>query len=159
MQIPQTKPNSVAIYFLVDPRSPDKIRYVGQSMTPRIRHLQHCAESATSAKGEWIESLRQIARPGESGLLTNSSLVPKPKPAPDAKPKPKPKADPKPVEIQVQQSEDSPLPLLAAAERDAIVQMLKTTNNNKLEASKRLGIGRQTLYNKIALYGIKVTKT
>jgi transcriptional regulator of acetoin/glycerol metabolism len=34
--------------------------------------------------------------------------------------------------------------------------MLKETNGNKLEAAKRLGIGRQTLYNKIEAYGIEV---
>jgi DNA-binding NtrC family response regulator len=36
------------------------------------------------------------------------------------------------------------------------VQMLKETNGNKLETAKRLGIGRQTLYNKIKAYGIEI---
>ena len=40
-------------------------------------------------------------------------------------------------------------------ERNAIVQMLKETGGNKLETAKRLGIGRQTLYNKIKAYGIE----
>ena len=44
--------------------------------------------------------------------------------------------------------------LLEAVERNAIIQMLKETNGNKLETAKRLGIGRQTLYNKIKAYGI-----
>lgn len=51
---------------------------------------------------------------------------------------------------------DTNFTLLEGVERNAIVQMLKDTNGNKLEAAKRLGIGRQTLYNKIKAYGIEV---
>ena len=46
--------------------------------------------------------------------------------------------------------------LLEGVERNTIVQMLKETGGNKLETAKRLGIGRQTLYNKIKAYGIEV---
>jgi DNA-binding NtrC family response regulator len=53
------------------------------------------------------------------------------------------------------QAKESPdLTLMEAMERNAILQMLKDTNGNKLETAKRLGIGRQTLYNKIKMYGI-----
>jgi len=48
------------------------------------------------------------------------------------------------------------LTLMEAMERNTIVQMLKETRGNKLETAKRLGIGRQTLYNKIKNYGIEV---
>ena len=48
------------------------------------------------------------------------------------------------------------LTLLEGMERNTIVQMLKETNGNKLETAKRLGIGRQTLYNKIKAYNIAV---
>jgi two-component system response regulator AtoC len=51
---------------------------------------------------------------------------------------------------------DTNFTLLEGVERNAIVQMLKDTGGNKLEAAKRLGIGRQTLYNKIKAYGIEV---
>jgi DNA-binding NtrC family response regulator len=51
---------------------------------------------------------------------------------------------------------DSSFTLLEGVERNAIIQMLKETGGNKLEAAKRLGIGRQTLYNKIKAYGIEV---
>ena len=51
---------------------------------------------------------------------------------------------------------DSSFTLLEGVERNAIIQMLKETNGNKLETAKRLGIGRQTLYNKIKAYGIEV---
>ncbi|MGV3774095.1 MAG: sigma-54-dependent transcriptional regulator [Verrucomicrobiales bacterium] len=46
--------------------------------------------------------------------------------------------------------------LLEGMERNTIIQTLKDTNGNKLEAARRLGIGRQTLYNKIKAYGINV---
>ena len=53
-------------------------------------------------------------------------------------------------------SSDTNFTLLEGVERNAIIQMLKETDGNKLEAAKRLGIGRQTLYNKIKAYGIEV---
>jgi len=52
--------------------------------------------------------------------------------------------------------QDTNFTLLEGVERNAIVQMLKETGGNKLETAKRLGIGRQTLYNKIKAYGIDV---
>lgn len=54
------------------------------------------------------------------------------------------------------ESQDTNFTLLEGVERNAIIQMLKETGGNKLEAAKRLGIGRQTLYNKIKAYGIDV---
>ncbi|HYG22960.1 MAG TPA: sigma-54 dependent transcriptional regulator [Verrucomicrobiae bacterium] len=55
-----------------------------------------------------------------------------------------------------EQAMDTNFTLLEGVERNAIVQMLKETGGNKLETAKRLGIGRQTLYNKIKAYGIDV---
>jgi DNA-binding NtrC family response regulator len=54
------------------------------------------------------------------------------------------------------ETQDTNFTLLEGVERNAIIQMLKETGGNKLEAAKRLGIGRQTLYNKIKAYGIEV---
>lgn len=54
------------------------------------------------------------------------------------------------------ESSDTNFTLLEGVERNAIQQMLKETAGNKLEAAKRLGIGRQTLYNKIKAYGLEV---
>jgi len=51
---------------------------------------------------------------------------------------------------------DTNFTLLEGVERNAIIQTLKETGGNKLETAKRLGIGRQTLYNKIKAYGIEV---
>jgi len=48
------------------------------------------------------------------------------------------------------------LSLMSAMERNTILQMLKETGGNKLETAKRLGIGRQTLYNKIKAYEIQL---
>ena len=60
------------------------------------------------------------------------------------------------VKPEAEQSQDTNFTLLEGVERNAIVQMLKETGGNKLETAKRLGIGRQTLYNKIKAYGIEV---
>ncbi len=57
---------------------------------------------------------------------------------------------------EAEQTQDTNFTLLEGVERNAIVQMLKETGGNKLETAKRLGIGRQTLYNKIKAYGIEV---
>ncbi len=60
-------------------------------------------------------------------------------------------------EIRMVPSEghDTSFTLLEGVERNAIIQMLRETGGNKLETAKRLGIGRQTLYNKIKAYGIE----
>jgi DNA-binding NtrC family response regulator len=55
-----------------------------------------------------------------------------------------------------EETTDTNFTLLEGVERNAIIQMLKETGGNKLETAKRLGIGRQTLYNKIKAYGIEV---
>ncbi len=49
---------------------------------------------------------------------------------------------------------DQNLTLMEAMERNKIVEVLRETNGNKQETAKRLGIGRQTLYNKIKAYEI-----
>ena len=54
------------------------------------------------------------------------------------------------------ESADTNFTLLEGVERNAIIQTLKETGGNKLETAKRLGIGRQTLYNKIKADGIEV---
>jgi DNA-binding NtrC family response regulator len=51
---------------------------------------------------------------------------------------------------------DTNFTLLEGVERNVIIQTLKETEGNKVEAAKRLGVGRQTLYNKIKAYGIEV---
>jgi DNA-binding NtrC family response regulator len=60
------------------------------------------------------------------------------------------------IRVAGDESMDTNFTLLEGVERNAIIQMLKETGGNKLETAKRLGIGRQTLYNKIKAYGIEV---
>jgi DNA-binding NtrC family response regulator len=55
-----------------------------------------------------------------------------------------------------EEPENTSLTLLEGMERQTIIQMLRETSGNKLETAKRLGIGRQTLYNKIKAYNISV---
>jgi DNA-binding NtrC family response regulator len=55
----------------------------------------------------------------------------------------------------VPDEDESGLTLLEGMERNTIIQLLKETGGNKLETAKRLGIGRQTLYNKIKAYAIE----
>jgi DNA-binding NtrC family response regulator len=55
----------------------------------------------------------------------------------------------------VSEGEGSGLSILEGVERNTIVQMLKETGANKVETARRLGIGRQTLYNKIRQYRIQ----
>ena len=60
------------------------------------------------------------------------------------------------VKVVHLEGHDTNFTLLEGVERNAIIQMLKETGGNKFETAKRLGIGRQTLYNKIKAYGIDV---
>ena len=60
-----------------------------------------------------------------------------------------------PAQAPAEQAEASNYTLMEAMERNTIMQMLKETRGNKLETAKRLGIGRQTLYNKIKAYAIE----
>lgn len=55
----------------------------------------------------------------------------------------------------VASSPENNLTLMEAMERNTILQMLKNTQGNKFETARRLGIGRQTLYNKIKSYEIE----
>jgi len=60
------------------------------------------------------------------------------------------------ITMTAEDKPDSDLTIMEGVERNAIIQMLQDTGGNKLEAARRLGIGRQTLYNKIKAYGIPV---
>ena len=48
------------------------------------------------------------------------------------------------------------LTLMEAVEKNKIIEVLRETHCNKVETARRLGIGRQTLYNKIKAYDIHV---
>jgi len=58
------------------------------------------------------------------------------------------------IDTKTTELDDQNLTLMEAMERNKIVEVLRETNGNKLETARRLGIGRQTLYNKIKAYAI-----
>ena len=58
------------------------------------------------------------------------------------------------IDTKATELDDQNLTLMEAMERNKIVEVLRETNGNKLETARRLGIGRQTLYNKIKAYAI-----
>src|SRR5687767_9319051 len=53
------------------------------------------------------------------------------------------------TDAKANELDDQNLTLMEAMERNKIIEVLRDTNGNKLETARRLGIGRQTLYNKI----------
>jgi DNA-binding NtrC family response regulator len=59
------------------------------------------------------------------------------------------------AKVAREDSPDTKFTLVEGVERTAIIEMLKETGGNKVETAKRLGIGRQTLYNKMKAYGIE----
>ncbi len=58
--------------------------------------------------------------------------------------------------VEMRAAGESALTELERVERDQIIKALTEAAGNKAEAAKRLGIGRQTLYNKIKIYQIEV---
>jgi DNA-binding NtrC family response regulator len=118
-------------------------RFVAQSNRPISGFSREAAERLTAF--DWPGNVRQLQNEVQRAVLlcesteidsTDLSIT-----------SVKPEAD---------QTQDTNFTLLEGVERNAIVQMLKETGGNKLETAKRLGIGRQTLYNKIKAYGIEV---
>jgi len=116
-------------------------RFAGQANRP-IRGFTPAAVERLS-NFEWPGNVRQLQNEIQRAvLLSEGDMV-------DAVDLSVTRARPEGVE-----SQDTNFTLLEGVERNAIVQMLKETNGNKLEAAKRLGIGRQTLYNKMKRYSI-----
>lgn len=69
----------VRIYTLHDPRSPDAIRYIGQTKRPlRIRLLDHLTEARnlkyTSHKNNWIRSLCAVGVTPEITLVYETCI-------------------------------------------------------------------------------------
>ena len=94
---------------------------------------------------DWPGNVRQLQNEIQRAVLMSDGTIID---APDLSITQLPIAD-------AEEADPSSLTLLEGMERQTIVQMLKETNGNKLEAAKRLGIGRQTLYNKIKAYNIQ----
>ncbi len=93
-------------------------------------------------KFDWPGNVRQLQNEIQRAvLLAEGSMV-----------------DPQDLSISnaLKSTSDEELTLLEGIERNTIIQLLKETGGNKLETARRLGIGRQTLYNKIKAYRIEV---
>ncbi len=60
------------------------------------------------------------------------------------------------ITTNIKDAAPSGLSLWQVIERNAIVQVLRECNGKKQLAAKRLGMGRQTLYNKLKEYSIKI---
>ena len=138
------------IYALYDPRFPNNIRYVGCTENFRRRINTH-ASGGDETTGEWVKFLiaegvplsfkvlemvdDRIAFARErhwiAKLADKHDLINKPQAANDF--------------------EFPPSGVCSLAEMEAkyILWVLDGCKGNKLEASKLLGIGRQTLYNKL----------
>jgi len=118
-------------------------RFVAQANRP-IRGFSPAASERLTAF-EWPGNVRQLQNEIQRAVLLCEG----------------PEIGPEDLSISTVRTEtdeihDTNFTLLEGVERNAIVQMLKETGGNKLETAKRLGIGRQTLYNKIKAYGIEV---
>jgi len=99
------------------------------------------AASEMLRKHDWPGNVRQLQNEIQRAVLMCDAAVVD---APD-------------LSISAPVSPDGDVPdmtLMEAMERNTILQILKETGGNKLETAKRLGIGRQTLYNKIKAYNI-----
>ena len=138
----------IFVYALVDPRKPDLFRYIGQTATPRTRHLQHCADAGGSEKAAWIESMLfdgvlpqmvilHTCTQGEASQIERDLIVKHSSTITNAKGMPEPERG----------------NIIEQAEREAIAKALQEHGGRKIHAARALGIGRQTLYNKLAKYG------
>jgi DNA-binding NtrC family response regulator len=118
-------------------------RFSAQANRPISGYTQSAVDRLTAF--DWPGNVRQLQNEIQRAvLLSEGDFV-------DASDLSVTRAKPEGSEAQ-----DTNFTLLEGVERNAIIQMLKDTGGNKLEAAKRLGIGRQTLYNKIKAYGIEV---
>lgn len=141
------------VYGLFDPRKPELIRYVGLTKNTVKRLYQHTTDKRRSRKVSWLAELKAdgvfpslvileetaqangparesywIGFHAQTGYLTNSTARDLPLKA------------------------ESPMPVhtLAGAKHRALLEVLASVGGNKKAAAKLLGIGRQTLYNKLA---------
>ena len=118
-------------------------RSVAQAKRPIDRFTPAAAKRLTSY--DWPGNLNDLEREVlRAVLLSNGEAV-------DAVDLSLPLVTP-----SVRRPEDTSFTSLKDIERQAILQALKDAGGNKAEAAKRLGIGRQTLYNKIKVYHIVV---
>jgi hypothetical protein len=142
------------VYGLVDPRTPNLIRYVGKTHTPRVRHIQHCAETATTEKGVWIETLRL------EGILPQIIILAECPDDESARAKERELIGIHNAAIMGDSKPDSnaATSLVNATHklyRQSINEALALSKGKIAPAAKLLGISRPTLYGKMKQLGIQ----
>lgn len=72
----QSSKGIVYVYALVDSRAPDVLKYIGQTTSPRARHLTHCHGKTTQpVLKAWIDSLRDVGLMPQMLILATSQTV------------------------------------------------------------------------------------
>lgn len=136
----------------------EKVFYVGITSNLRQRHLNHCGH-AKRAVGKWVKELR--AKKSDCGMKLLEITDEKQGAAREAEwiINLRPALNYQVPSCPTESASDIHLATftgtLAEIERAVIVQVLQTCHGNKRLAAETLGIGRQTLYNKIALHKIE----
>lgn len=143
----------IHVYCLFDPAAPEVVQYVGQTSNLPGRHSEHCRANQRGPVSDWVQSLKAKGyAPGIRSLCVTDEI------------------NAGSIEaLQIAQL-DPPLnrsrpalPFnftpperlsLAAMEGRYIRHVLEHCEGNKRAAAKALGIGRQTLYNKLAAHEI-----
>lgn len=146
------------IYALVDPREPTIVRYVGCSTQIGPRLSKHYRRPNSGALRQWHKSLSEVGLCPTFVLLAQAD-------------NPERATELEGEMIAQHQSgvlfnRQTPLPAtlagvapLAEVERQHVLTTLEKCGGNKLLASRALGIGRQTLYNKLHLYACHVERS
>ena len=62
------------VYVLVDPREPDHVRYVGQTISPETRLATHLKERGGSPKQLWVSDLAASGIQPEMWIVEECSL-------------------------------------------------------------------------------------
>lgn len=137
----------VTIYGLYDPISPDTIKYVGQSSFPDQRLKQHQSKKDGATKA-WVSELQKLGRPvcmrvlevtdHRNALIRESAWIDD---CPECINR---KALADTIEFRTM-----PQMTLKELEQRYIQWTLEQCQGNKQKAAKSLGLGRQTLYNKL----------
>jgi len=114
-------------------------RYASQANRPLTDYTAAAAERLRRC--DWPGNVRQLQNEVQRAVLMSEGKL---------------------VDVHDLSVNDAPTPeagqgnltLMEAMERNKIIEVLRDTKGNKQEAARRLGIGRQTLYNKIKAYDI-----
>lgn len=142
------------VYALSDPRTPLEKKYIGMTKKLPARFSSHLNNPHSKEMREWITRLKVLGlRPCcivieefatyEAAARRESELIASTEGLFNTR---------NTKCIDVEDLGESEFETLATVERRHILKILEQCSWNKLDAARILGIGRQTLYNKLALY-------